>query len=139
MSMNPNEPEIKPEIPDCPKFLTGEARREWHRVTRELHELGVIGRADRMMLSNYCESWAIWREACEEIKRDGVTVIGREGHLIAHPASVRREAASREMLKFAQEYGMTASARTRVSVAPKTPEKDSLEKLIDANREAFIG
>lgn len=50
---------VNPEVavPDIPKHLTAEARKEWKRISVELLALGLIGRIDRAALSLYCQAW----------------------------------------------------------------------------------
>lgn len=51
--------EVMPEIavPDCPRHLNKEARKEWKRITVELQSLGLISRLDRAALALYCQAW----------------------------------------------------------------------------------
>jgi len=51
--------EIMPEVgvPDIPRHLNKEARKEWKRITVELEKLGLISKLDRAALSLYCQAW----------------------------------------------------------------------------------
>ena len=42
----------------CPSNLSGEARHEWKRVSRQLHEAGLLSEADHDTLAKYCQAWA---------------------------------------------------------------------------------
>lgn len=44
------------EIPDAPKHLGKEARKEWKRITPILEELGLISGLDRTALGLYCQA-----------------------------------------------------------------------------------
>lgn len=44
------------EIPDAPKHLGKEARKEWKRITPILEELGLISGLDRTALGLYCQT-----------------------------------------------------------------------------------
>ena len=50
---------VNPEVavPDAPRHLTAEARKEWRRVSDELKALGLISRIDRAALALYCQAW----------------------------------------------------------------------------------
>lgn len=48
------------EIPSPPKFLEGEALKEWKRITPILHELGLISQMDRAALAMYCSAYGQW-------------------------------------------------------------------------------
>ena len=45
------------EVPDVPKHLCAEARKEWKRVSAELLDLGLISKIDRAALALYCQAW----------------------------------------------------------------------------------
>lgn len=45
------------EVPDVPKHLCAEAKKEWKRVSVELLELGLISKIDRAALALYCQAW----------------------------------------------------------------------------------
>jgi len=47
----------------CPSNLSGEARCEWKRVSRQLHEAGLLSEADHDTLAKYCQAWADLKEA----------------------------------------------------------------------------
>lgn len=44
------------EIPDAPRHLSKEARKEWKRITPLLEELGLISGLDRVALGLYCQA-----------------------------------------------------------------------------------
>lgn len=56
------EPEV--EIPNCPKHLLPEAKKEWRRIGPELEKLGLVSKIDRPALALYCQAWAwlVWHE-----------------------------------------------------------------------------
>lgn len=59
-----DEVQLLVEIPDCPKHLWPEARREWKRAGAELEEAGFIAKVDRAEFAQYCQAWAelVWHE-----------------------------------------------------------------------------
>ena len=61
------QPEV--EIPHCPRHLLPEARKEWKRITPELERYGLISKLDRGALSLYCQAWARWVWAEEQLQR----------------------------------------------------------------------
>lgn len=115
-------PEV--EIPKCPPHLQAEARKEWKRISVELEKLGLVSRLDRAALAAYCTAWA---EAvhCEK-KIDAMNAADPNGEagLVSYTPSgyvqmsvwvqIRNRAYDR-MMKFAAEFGMSPSARSRVT------------------------
>lgn len=128
-------PEV--EIPNCPKHLWPEARKEWKRVSSELERYGLISKLDRAALSLYCQAWArlVWAETrmtrameCAEEKRaaaeakgedwkggDGIMVPSPNGSLVySHHWVVQRRAAQ-EVHWYLQSFGLSPSSRGRVN------------------------
>jgi P27 family predicted phage terminase small subunit len=117
--------ELVTEMPPPPGFLDEMAAFEWHRVGPELIEKQLLTVADMAAFTLYCIN--VSRVvACErEIAKDGLTIETPQGFLQAHPMiSVGRQAGA-EVRKFAQEFGLTPSARSRVKAtpAPKSGEE----------------
>lgn len=130
-------PEV--EIPNCPKHLWPEARKEWKRISAELYRYGLISKLDRASLSLYCQAWArlVWAETMltramdqAETKRvaaekngedwkggDGIMVPSPNGSLIySHHWVVQRRAAQ-EVHWYQQSFGLSPAARSRVTTS----------------------
>ena len=61
-------------------------------------------------------------------------VISAKGNVSVHPATWIAGSSLKQMLKFAQEFGLTPSSRGRISVASQEPE-DAMEKLLNTHRD----
>lgn len=109
------EPAQPAEVPVAPTFLAGYSLAEWGRVAPELHRLGLLTGLDVMPLGAYCTAYGRWRLAEESIAR-----IADGDHLSPeHRALIRvARAAVADMLRFASEFGMSPTSRTRLSVGP---------------------
>jgi len=104
--------------PNCPRHLDRAARREWRRLARRLHRLGLFTEIDRAALAAHCQAWSRWIAAEELIAADGLTVTTGKGNVIQHPAVGIANKAMEVMLKFAVEFGLTPSSRSRIHAAP---------------------
>jgi phage terminase small subunit len=62
---NPNEPNPRPGIPPCPKFLQGEARKQYNRMAKKLARIGLMTELDDMALSMLCQGWSEYLEATD--------------------------------------------------------------------------
>ena len=51
------------DVMSCPSHLSGEARREWKHMSKELQKAGLFSEADRDTLAKYCQAWADLKEA----------------------------------------------------------------------------
>lgn len=115
-------PEGEPQfsgIPQCPEWLTDEAKAIWADVVPELVTLGIVGRLDRMCLAIYCQTYARYMQAEAEIDKHGITIIerGRDGVILSYkknPAVTVSIEAQKLIRSFAAEYGLTAASRTKI-------------------------
>lgn len=118
-------PEV--EIPHCPSHLMPEAKKEWKRISIELEQLGLISQMDRAALAVYCQAWARWVEAEKRIANlNGIDDDGNPTHrglIDITPQGYKQisvwlqisNRAVETMHKFLAEFGMTPSARSRVT------------------------
>ena len=144
--MDSLQPEI--DIPSCPAHLWPEAKKEWKRITVELKRYGLISKLDRAALAMYVQTWAelVYAErmmsrnmkiaaakmaAAEEKGEeyrggDGMTEMTTNGNIIYSPYWVIANKARNQVDKFLQNFGMSPSARSRV-----TPSNHLQSSLFD--------
>lgn len=125
------------EIPNCPSHLVPEAKKEYKRVTAELKELGLISKIDRAAVSGYCAAWAevVYCELkiSEKNNNDpkgqsgfiGITPNGYEQMSVW--VQVRNRAYER-MMRFASEFGMSPSSRTKATPSENQQNLPGFEK-----------
>ena len=129
------QPEV--EIPGCPRHLLPEARKEWKRITPELERYGLISKLDRGALSLYCQAWARWVWAEEQLQRfaaqaaekmaeaaakgepytggDGYTVPTPNGHMTYSPHWVIANKAMEQVNRYMSSFGLDPASRGRVN------------------------
>lgn len=129
------QPEV--EVPGCPRHLLPEARKEWKRITPELERYGLISKLDRGALSLYCQAWARWVWAEEQLQRavklaqsrqeaadangttytggDGYTVETPNGHMTYSPHWVIANKAMEQVNKYMASFGLDPASRGRVN------------------------
>jgi len=129
--MNTAEPASLEGIPPAPPDLSEVARAEWVRVTTELAEMRLIGREMRIPLVAYCETYAILHQAREEMaKSPGLLITTDKGNILQNPLVPILRGAAMALLKFSAEFGITPSARTRVTaIGSATDEDDEFDQL----------
>ncbi|MEM7131188.1 MAG: phage terminase small subunit P27 family [Chloroflexota bacterium] len=134
--LNDAEPKPKVKIPSAPKILQGEARKEWRRISKELHALGLLTDIDRAALTMYCQAWGRWMQAEEALAEtfendDGE--IRLKNPLVAttdrgyeHTSAWLQVStqAYKQMKQLLTEFGMTPSARSRIRVEMPKEEDD---------------
>ncbi len=116
--LNDSEPRPVATMPRCPSHLTGEAKAEWRRVARVLHESGLLTQIDRAALAIYCQAWARWVKAEGQVARHGEVVKTAAGNVMQNPYLSIANRAMKQMQLMARELGMTPSARSQIKVQP---------------------
>jgi P27 family predicted phage terminase small subunit len=126
------EPAALPEAPDPPPFIVGFAAEEWRRVVGELHVLGVLRGVDLMLLGAYCQNFSVWRQAIEALTamaaRDafsGLLIRTKAGDARRNPLVKIANDSALTMLRFANEFGIGAAARSRIAAGWQPPEQPS--------------
>ena len=114
-----------PGVPPAPEWLADIARAEWDRIVPMLESSKVMSPRHQQTLAAYCDSFADMVEADRELKANGPTLMDDKGRVSNHPAWVRKRDARTSMLKFASEFGLTASALARVSAIDQGPQENS--------------
>ena len=121
--LNPHEPQPDVVQPEAPDHLTDAALAEWDRVVSELFALKILTNLDRAALAAYCQAYGRWRSAETALARmaardavtDGLIVKTKSGNLIQNPLVGAANKAMADMVRYAAEFGLTPSARTRVA------------------------
>lgn len=128
----------------APKHLNPVARYEYERVWEDLQTLPVKN-LDRVTLELYCTWYAIYREAEEKIKRDGIfmkvpymnetkeedgtvtkEVIYYEETSRKNPAISIMNDASSNIVRCASNLGLTVDSRMRIYTPPKDEKPKSI-------------
>lgn len=114
-------PEVK--IPACPDYLCSDAKQEFFRIVPLLEKLRLISELDLAGLVAYCEAVADHKWAIETIANEGATYMTDKGYIGQHPAVAIKNKAVQVIKSFCIEFGMTPSARARMSM-PDNPGDD---------------
>jgi P27 family predicted phage terminase small subunit len=114
-------PEQSADIPDPPAFIHGYASDEWWCVATELHRLGVLSKIDLVPLAAYCQAYATWREATELLQSmgaepmKGYVIRNMSGGFTENPLLYTARKAASDMMRYANEFGLTPAARSRIA------------------------
>jgi len=109
--------------PDPPDWFEGEALAEWHRQIAELSARGLIDRAYRVPLVLFCEAWAEYVFALQELaKLKSRTAQSDAGNVYQHPlVGIRNKAADR-LDKLGRQFGYSPATKTNVAGASTKKE-----------------
>jgi len=120
--INEREPVPTSELPSVPEHLDDLAKVEWGRVSEELYRMGILSGVDRAALAVYCQAYARWERAERAIakiaERDagtgGLMIRTTNGNMVQNPLVGTANKAMSDMVRYAAEFGMTPSARSRI-------------------------
>ena len=117
--------------PSPPPFLSDDAKLEWHRLIDILFETGVMTETDRAAFAAYCQSYGRWVQAERQIAKlqgknelNGLLVKTKDGNIIQRPLVGIANKAKADMVRFAAEFGMTPSSRTRIKITGTTKKEN---------------
>jgi phage terminase small subunit len=113
MQARADELQLPSEIPQCPKWLKGEARAEWSRLTNDAAWAPVLSKVHRGALTEYCVLWArmvAWAKGAGEIS-----------------ASERQTLHSLRM-----QLGITPASQSKVKMPDGKPTESKWERLASA-------
>ena len=98
----------------------------------DLRHLGVLSETDRNAMTRYCVAWARYEAAYKVIQAEGetFTAITESGNTIRPRPEVNiMKSCANELHRLDQEFGLTASARTRLAPG-KREETDEMLSLL---------
>jgi P27 family predicted phage terminase small subunit len=129
-----NEPKPKSRKPTAPAHLNDDAKDEWARIADELDALGILSGLDRAALGAYCQAYGRWAQAERALSKmknqaDGLIIKTISGNMIQNPLVGVANKAMADMVRYAAEFGMTPSARSRISASEPGDDDPANEYL----------
>lgn len=131
-------PDVPDKVPNAPRHLSKEAKKEWANMSKKLHRLGLLTNIDTTALALYCQAYGRWVEAELNIQLLGATITTINGNIIQSPHVGMANMAMRDCHKFLSDFGMTPSSRAKVTSAKKA-EKSKFSGLIGAKKTKKVG
>lgn len=136
-----NKAEAKPALmlPTPPTELNDDAKVEWGRVSDELYRVGLLSKIDRASLAAYCQAYGRWMQAERALTRmaasdpvfNGLMIKTKNGNAIQNPLVGTANKAMADMVRYAAEFGMTPSARSRIEAsAPQGANQDPTAEFL---------
>lgn len=116
-------------LPDMPEHLDGLAAEAWDRMAHVMYSMKLLTVADRDMMEAYCTAYQTWREANEDIRKNGSTMDSYHPNGDLRYSQIRPQVtiankALEQMMKIAVQFGLTPAARSRLMVLPKDKNKE---------------
>ncbi len=115
-----DEPQPASGFPPCPEHLTAQAREAWGMFSVQLESVGVGTVIDATALELLCTSYALYRDAAEQVAKYGPCWVRANGEGLPSfafsPHSTVMERERKNIKALLAEFGMTPSSRTGISV-----------------------
>lgn len=136
-ALNKQEAKIALAEPTPPSFLSDDAKVEWGRVVSTLFRAGLMTEIDRAALAAYAQSYGRWAQAERALARmaakdelnSALMIKTVSGNAIQNPLVGIANKAKADMVRYALEFGMSPSARARVTATPDDDKKNDLSEF----------
>jgi P27 family predicted phage terminase small subunit len=139
----PNAIEPPPvELPEPPDTLDDVGKEEWNRVAPGLHALKLLHTLDTAALAAYCAAVSTWVQARKALKTlaaqdtvtGGLLIKTTNGNAIQNPLVGTANTAARDIVRFAEQFGMTPAARTRIGAEASMAPASKWDGLVGKTR-----
>tara|TARA_R100001463_G_scaffold97765_3_gene152281 strand:- start:2904 stop:3383 length:480 start_codon:yes stop_codon:yes gene_type:complete len=116
-------------LPIAPNWLSEIGREQFDIVVKQLNDLEMLFEIDLQLIVAYSNSMALHIESEQELRRVGRVMVyrndeGQPKHSQIVPLQTVSKQALDQALKIAVQFGLTPSARTKIS-QPKLEIKDN--------------
>lgn len=124
----PNEMEVSRllNIPNPPMQLSDQGLVEWQNITNELHGKQMLHLVDLSLVAAYCNEMALYIETEKILLKGRIDEFYNDDNVLtkrqAKPEQKIAKEALAAALKIAAQFGLTPSARTRISMPPQAPK-----------------
>jgi P27 family predicted phage terminase small subunit len=115
--LNMDEPLPAPVLPNAPEDVAPEVRVVWDRTLAELEVMGIAFSCDMEALLCFCEAVVLHRRSSRILRDEPLLVDGRQGTMVRNPAIVIQRDAADRVRKFAEQFGLTPSARSSIKAS----------------------
>lgn len=136
-ALNKREPKAAGAYGAPPEHLDAIGKAAWRTLAKTLKDMGLESSSDRKALELLCSVYEEWREAREVVKDEGMTYerhTAEGGLVIAVRPEVRIAAdAFRRLQRMMLEFGLTPSARSRVTTGD-APQEDPMDAYLSRGR-----
>ena len=126
------EPKPTVKLPTAPAVLSPEAKRVWNRLGKQLLAYKLVSEIDWMSFGLLCQAWSDWSVAIKAARDE--PMIESCGQTFANPMFGRADKEAAKIQKLAAEFGLTPSARSRISLdlgkGDGKPGEDSIEGFL---------
>ncbi|SDO72381.1 phage terminase, small subunit, putative, P27 family [Halomonas shengliensis] len=131
-AVNHDEPQgdALTEAPPPPAWLDDNGRAAWLHHVEWLVRTKILTRSDLHLFETYCDAYATWRAAVEDVARNGLTVETAMGGISKNPALTAKNEAFRQMTVAGSALGLTPADRARLAVPGAKDADNPFKELL---------
>jgi P27 family predicted phage terminase small subunit len=107
----------------CPIWLCSEAKEEWKIILRILKKLNLISTLDKAVLAMYCQNYARWKQAEEELNNEKLKTLGQRGPIINPLVKISQSYQTRLKISI-EKLGLSPSDRANLDIAMNDNNED---------------
>ena len=126
--LNKHEPAPLLATPVPPEWLKEDGLSEWNRIVPELDRLGMLTVVDQGALEGACAAYGQAVKCHKYLEQHGLTMsVGDGGYEQQRPEVSIEQKAWTLYRGFTAEFGLTPSARGKLSIGDQQKKRDSVE------------
>lgn len=121
-------------IPKAPEYFTERERKLWEIVCQDIFDLGILSAPDVRMVEMYVSHWFLWRDAVDDITKNGVSVVvesDKGSSTIRNPYIQVMNESSKIVTQIADKFGFSPRARMGIKVSDPEGAVDPASKFFD--------
>lgn len=122
--LNNDEPQPDRVAPAIPRGLMPLARKFWKAHGPTLERMGLLTEIDGVAFTMLTVHYEIAWQASRTLKEEGLVTTDENGAERKHPLLQVLRDNSAMLLRYSREFGLTPSARSRISVSDPDEELD---------------
>tara|TARA_R110002051_G_scaffold58434_1_gene107663 strand:+ start:65 stop:541 length:477 start_codon:yes stop_codon:yes gene_type:complete len=122
-------------LPIAPTLLSEIGKNEWHKITEQLSNLGMLHTVDLLLIEAYCNEISLYIETEQMLRNKGrIQVFKNADGTIKHAQAVPYQKIAKDALnmalKLATQFGLTPVARASIS-APLINNNTQINNYFD--------
>lgn len=129
--INLDEPVVRNEAPDCPADASPAVRVVWDETVDNLLFMRLARKADSRALRCFCEAVVNHDKASAILAQSPILIKGAMGGLVRNPAFAIQRDSAHVIRQFAQEFGLTPSARSSIVVGDQRASDEQQNPFAD--------
>lgn len=111
-------PRVEIGAPKCPHWLPRSAKRYWAEIAPELEKVGLISVIDSAVFVAHCDSMGRYEDVTRKLKElDALIDKTPQGYQVQSALFTVRNKLWDQVLRSAQEFGLTPAARSKIKDA----------------------